>query len=367
MTPALLTSRSSGPVEPLGQRVHRLLGGEVEPLDPDGARHAGGADPLGGRLTGIRVAHRQHDVGAVPGELERLDEADAGVGAGDQRRGAGQVADPVGGPAHGGSSGGGAVRWRGDWPCPVSRLALDANGGASRAGRPPVVLLCSGPSAGGSRRQEPGVDVSEPGAASRSARLRRMQNSLPSGSARMTQPVPGPYCPRWSATSTAPCSSSRASSSSRRALDRLEVEVDAVLARLGLGHLDEQQPVRAVAAEDHALLVAREVRVALDVDVVEHPLPPLGERVRVAAVDGRVGHPCGHRATLPLRWPRAPSEHSIRRSGRGRSDDDRGADAVREHLGRVRQQPRVTRRATVRRPRHRAGVEHVVRRRTRCP
>src|SRR5690606_41482982 len=40
-----------------------------------------------------------------------------------------------------------------------------------------------------------------------------------------------------------------------------QVEVQAVLDRLGLGHLDEQHVVAAVASEDHALLVARLVRV----------------------------------------------------------------------------------------------------------
>src|SRR5690606_35854647 len=42
------------------------------------------------------------------------------------------------------------------------------------------------------------------GFAAASASERRMQNSLPSGSARITHPVPGPYCPRWSATWVAP-------------------------------------------------------------------------------------------------------------------------------------------------------------------
>ena len=45
---------------------------------------------------------------------------------------------------------------------------------------------------------------------------------------------------------------------------------------------------------DHALLVARQVRVAVDVDVPEHRLPPLGELVGVGAVDGRVRDEGGH-------------------------------------------------------------------------
>ena len=57
-------------------------------------------------------------------------------------------------------------------------------------------------------------------------------------------------------------------------------------------------------ADDHALLVARQVRVVLDVAVVEDPLPPLREGVGVAAVDGRVGHPCGHGFTLSDRSAR---------------------------------------------------------------
>ncbi|PYC71879.1 hypothetical protein C7C46_26380 [Streptomyces tateyamensis] len=47
----------------------------------------------------------------------------------------------------------------------------------------------------------------------RSARLRSTQNSLPSGSARVAQPVPSGL--RWSATRVAPRASRRATSSSR--------------------------------------------------------------------------------------------------------------------------------------------------------
>ena len=90
-----------GPVEAVCQCVHRLLRGEVEPLDAGGARHAGPADPLGRGVTQVGVADREHDVGAVPGQLERLDVAEARVGPGDECGGPGEVADPVGCPAHG--------------------------------------------------------------------------------------------------------------------------------------------------------------------------------------------------------------------------------------------------------------------------
>ncbi|OPC77390.1 hypothetical protein B4N89_43535 [Embleya scabrispora] len=49
--------------------------------------------------------------------------------------------------------------------------------------------------------------------AARSAALRSTQNSLPSGSARITQPDPSGF--RWSAKSVAPRPSSRSTSSSR--------------------------------------------------------------------------------------------------------------------------------------------------------
>ena len=111
-------------------------------------------------------------------------------------------------------------------------------------------------------------------------------------------------------------SSSRASSVVAAALDRLEVEVDAVLPRLGLGHLDEEQPVRAVAAEDHALLVAGEVGVALDVDVVEHPLPPL-ERAYASRQSMVVWDTCAVIATPshPAAAP-APPGCGVRRRSR---------------------------------------------------
>ena len=132
-----------------------------------------------------------------------------------------------------------------------------------------------------------------------------MQNSLPSGSASTIQPVPGPHLPRMSRTSVAPCSSSRASSSSRVPLARHQVEVDPVLGQLGVGHLDEQHLVAGLRVADHALLVARLVGVALEVDVAEHRLPPLGELVGVAAVDGRVRDVRRHAASLPAGTDRA--------------------------------------------------------------
>ena len=55
---------------------------------------------------------------------------------------------------------------------------------------------------------------------------------------------------------------------------------------------------------DHALLVSRLVRVALHVGVPEHGLPPLGELVGVAAVDGRVGDERRHGVTVPVTTPR---------------------------------------------------------------
>src|SRR5690606_35595739 len=83
-----------------------------------------------------------------------------------------------------------------------------------------------------------------------------------------------------------------------RPLPGPQVEVDAVLHGLRLGDLDEQEPVAGLGVLDHALLVARLVRVVGEVDVAEEPLPPLGELVRVRAVDGGVGDEAGHGSML---------------------------------------------------------------------
>ena len=135
-------------------------------------------------------------------------------------------------------------------------------------------------------------------AASRSASERRMQNSLPSGSASTTQPVPGPQLPRVSSTSVAPCSSSRASSSSRVPARGRRSKWMPASRQLLVRDLDEQQPVAGLGVADHALLVAGLVGVVLDVDVAEHRLPPLRELVGVVAVDGRVRDEGGHRVTV---------------------------------------------------------------------
>ncbi len=86
-----------------------------------------------------------------------------------------------------------------------------------------------------------------------------MQNSFPSGSAKTLVLAP--------------------------TLDRFQIQIQAVLHRLHFRDLDEQQPVRPVAAQNEAFFVTRHVRVTFDVDVVQYRLLPLGELVRVAAVD----------------------------------------------------------------------------------
>ena len=83
-----------------------------------------------------------------------------------------------------------------------------------------------------------------------------------------------------------------------RPVARTEVEVHAVLDHLPVLDLDEQQLVAGLGVADHALLVAGQVGVTLEVDVAEHRLPPLGELVGVAAVDGRVRDEGRHPATL---------------------------------------------------------------------
>ena len=106
-----------------------------------------------------------------------------------------------------------------------------------------------------------------------------MQNSLPSGSARTTQPVPGPYFPRRSFTTLAPWA--KFLNLSVAGVNAwAEVEVKAVLAApvfrfRGVWDLHEQQLVPRLRIADHALLVAGLVGVVLDVGVAEHDLPPL--------------------------------------------------------------------------------------------
>ena len=62
--------------------------------------------------------------------------------------------------------------------------------------------------------------------------------------------------------------------------------------------LDEQQRMAAVRSLDPALLVTRLVRVVRLVDVLQDLLPPLGERIGVVAVDGRVRDVRGHDVSL---------------------------------------------------------------------
>ena len=72
------------------------------------------------------------------------------------------------------------------------------------------------------------------------------------------------------------------------AVGRPEVEVDAVLDRLALGHLDEQHPLAAVRGEDHALLVAGQVGVARVLGEAQDLAPPDRLVVGVAGVDAGV-------------------------------------------------------------------------------
>jgi hypothetical protein len=102
--PRVVDEQVERSLEPGGEVTHRLLRGEVESFDAEDAGHTSGADPLGCRLTGIRVAHREHDVSAVAGELTRLDGPDAGVRAGDEGAASGEVGNLLGGPTHAGSS-----------------------------------------------------------------------------------------------------------------------------------------------------------------------------------------------------------------------------------------------------------------------
>src|SRR6476661_1864569 len=73
-----------------------------------------------------------------------------------------------------------------------------------------------------------------------------------------------------------------------RTVGRAEVQVDAVAHLLGVLDLDEEQPVGLVGREDHALLVAGQVRVGRVLVVAEQVGPPDGLGVGVEGVDGRV-------------------------------------------------------------------------------
>ena len=77
-----------------------------------------------------------------------------------------------------------------------------------------------------------------------------------------------------------------------------QVEVEAVLHRLHVRRLDEEELVTRLRVGDHALLVTRLVRVVGQVGVTEDRLPPLRELVGVAAVDGGVRDVRRHAATL---------------------------------------------------------------------
>jgi hypothetical protein len=69
----------------------------------------------------------------------------------------------------------------------------------------------------------------------------------------------------------------------------LQVEVEAVLHRLGLRHGDEQQPrPGAVWREDEPFAIAREVRVLRVVDVAEGVRPEAAHDLDVGAIDGDV-------------------------------------------------------------------------------
>ena len=98
-----------------------------------------------------------------------------------------------------------------------------------------------------------------------------------------------------------------------------DVEVDPLGRQHGIGHLDEEDRMTRPGVEDHALLVARQVGVAVDVDVAQQALPPLGELEGVVAVDRGVCDEGGH--AVPLRRTKstidsASSGRHTMRSGR---------------------------------------------------
>ena len=125
-----------------------------------------------------------------------------------------------------------------------------------------------------------------------SCTLRRMQNSLPSGSASTTQPRPSGS--RRSSTSDGPELEQSRELVVAAPLGGTQIQVHPVLDLLGVRHLDEQQPGRPVGREDHALLVAGLVGVVGVLGVAEHLRPPDGLRIRVPGVDGDVAEITDH-------------------------------------------------------------------------
>ncbi len=73
-----------------------------------------------------------------------------------------------------------------------------------------------------------------------------------------------------------------------------EVEMDAVLDLLVVGHVDEQQSNRPVGREDHVLLVARQIRVVGVLGETEQLAPPDRLLVGVARIERRMRNPYGH-------------------------------------------------------------------------
>ena len=120
--------------------------------------------------------------------------------------------------------------------------------------------------------------------AGRSDRRMRMQNSLPSGSARTAQPRSGL---RRSLTMVAPRREQPVDLLVASPVRGPQAHVHAVLDRLGLRHLEEEQ-VAAVRPFESALLVPGVLVLVGHPEVLEDLLPPERLGVGVAGVDAEV-------------------------------------------------------------------------------
>jgi hypothetical protein len=78
---------------------HRVEVGQVEPAHLEAGAGLGVADLRDRPLALDLVAHGQHDVRAVAGQLSGGGQAEAAIGPGDDERAAAQIGYPVGGPA----------------------------------------------------------------------------------------------------------------------------------------------------------------------------------------------------------------------------------------------------------------------------
>jgi hypothetical protein len=141
-----------------------------------------------------------------------------------------------------------------------------------------------------SRRDVKGVHGYQVVAPELAGSLDKMQNSLPSGSARVIQPLPSGR--RWSASCEAPSARIRPVSCSR---------VRAVLHRLAIRDGNEKQQLAPVSRHDEAFLVPGLVRIIRVLGEVQYLRPEDRLCVSIPGVDRRVRYTASHDGSLSSR------------------------------------------------------------------